>query len=129
MSAERRIIQEKMRTMSAGLASRIVEEAKAADIRDPKTDLSANDCLMASGGGASALYRHVTVVLDGTVHYTYSNSPFGRDHCGSWTIEKWRQWARRATVHHWASKEIYIPGLGWQLHDDILTAAGLRETA
>ena len=101
----------------------LVSQARIADNRDPKTDPKSHDRLMASAGGAAAVYRHVISVVSDTVYFDYGSSPFGRDKSGQCIIEKWRQWAMKATVQHWSSTEIFVRGAGWQLHSDILAVA------
>lgn len=123
MSPDRRMVAKALLAMRPAEKDSLVDQAKEAESRDPKIDPKSHDCLMASAGGAAAVYRHVISVPSDTVHFDYSSSPFGREKSGECTLAKWRQWAARATVQHWSSTEIFIPGAGWQLHSDILAVA------
>lgn len=98
----------------------LLAKARAAVNRDPRTDPAFTDRLMASAGGAAALYRQVVAVLDGKVHYTYSNRPFGRNRYGECTLPAWRKWAQRAIVERQSSIELYVRGYGWALHGEVL---------
>jgi hypothetical protein len=106
----------------------LLAKARAAMDRDPRIDPAFTDHLMASAGGAAALYRQVIAVLEGTVHYTYSNRPFGRDKHGECTMKAWRKWAQRAVIKRKSSIELYVHGYGWALHEEILEA-GLLSAA
>lgn len=98
----------------------LLRKARAAVDRDPRIDPAFTDRLMASAGGAAALYRQVVAVLDGKVHFSYSNQPFGRDKHGECTLKAWRKWATRAIVERRSSIELYVSNYGWALHDEIL---------
>lgn len=127
MSPDRRLIEKALQTMRPEERARLMNEALAAERREPRIDPKYADCLMASAGGAAAVYRHVVSVQDGTVHFCYSSQPFGAERSGRCTMEKWRQWATRAVVHHWSSTEIFIRGAGWQLHSDILAVGAMSQ--
>ena len=123
MSPDRRLIQQSLLTMRPAEIESLLDQARIAESRDPKINPKSYDRLMASAGGAAAVYRHVTSVVSETVYFDYGSSPFGRDKSGHCTLEKWRQWAAKATVQHWSSSEILVRGAGWQLHSDILAVA------
>lgn len=115
--------------LSFDVRARIVTAAERAAARDPRIDPSYADCLMTSAG-AAAHFRHVETVQDGLVYYRASSS-FGDRHGrpGRCSLERWRKWAMRATIHHWASVEIFVPGAGWELHDDVLNAVLTKENS
>lgn len=123
MSREQARLRLALWSLSQEARAPIVKAAERAAARDPRIDPSYADCLMASAG-AAAHYRHVQCVDGDVVYYTHSSSP--ADHkgrAGRCSLEKWRSWARRAMLQHWASIEVFVPGAGWQLYDDVLLAS------
>jgi hypothetical protein len=122
VSSEMRRLVNAFLQCSPSCRESLLTKSHAAIERDPRTDPAFTDRLMASAGGAAALYRQVVAVLEGTVHYTYSNRPFGRDKHGECTLKAWRKWAQRAVVQRRSSIELYVHGYGWALHEEILEA-------
>lgn len=125
ISHELRRVARAFHRCPSSMQEELLAKARTADVRDPKMDPAFMDRLMASAGGAAATFRQVESVIEGVVYFYSSNSPFGKDKLGQCTIEKWRKWASRASTEHRSSIEIYVPGAGWTLYDDVLAAANL----